>query len=429
VTAEPADATAEPLSEQERRIIGEAGVALFRGRLIVNAQPPIDDVTLAEIAGRCVGSLPDALVELWRTAFGGRLDYDLRADLGGQDVALSFHELFYPDSDGYHDLWGWIAHERDLAAQHQPDWSGRLAYLPIGGFEYAERVYVHTGIGPDHGTVVCWQEGLPPGWELRPGDRAGLLATDLHSLFRQLGLEQDPWESDADSGTRMRNAIDDLLDSGDPQARVAGAKLRRLVQAAVLDWRTALERGRLRAERRLRRLALDHAATHDDVALLQRLIALGCNPSEEVRASLTPIDIALLHRAFAVVTWLLDQHVPVDNCLRVGAHAVDLDLAHDLLRRGALVDTSTIWRALDNPDIEVVQIIANAAPPADDLQQMGLRLRMLAAQANIASQRATATDGSELAHQQQRRATVLTELANRFDPGGRRRRDGVSRLD
>ncbi|WP_243420759.1 ankyrin repeat domain-containing protein [Micromonospora globispora] len=122
----------------------------------------------------------------------------------------------------------------------------------------------------------------------------------------------------------MRDAIDDLADSGDPHARAAAAKLRQLVQATVLDWRRALDQGTLVTQRRLRRLALDQAAADDDVALLARLVALGCDPAEQIRSGLTAIDVALLHRASAVVRWLLERRVPVENSLQVGAHAVDL---------------------------------------------------------------------------------------------------------
>lgn len=398
----------------------EAGIALFADRLILKAQPSINDTALAEVAEHCAGPVPEPLVELWRTSFGGRLDYDLRVDLGGHDVALSFHELFYPDSHGYQDLWGWIRHEEELARTHQPDWSGRLSYLPIGGFEYLDRIYVCTTEAPDHGTVVCWQEGLPPGWELDPGDRAGPLATHLHALFGQLMLEHDPWESDDEAGEEMRHAIDGLLDSGDPRIRATGAELRRLVRATVLDWRTALEQGTLAGQARLRRLALERAAINDDLVLLQRIVAEGCRPEEEVGAGLTPIDVALLHEAFTVVEWLLGQRVPVDNCLRVGSHSVNLDLARNLLARGATVDAFTLIRAMDNEDVEVLELLAGAVQPSDDLQRLGPRLRMMAAQARIASNRAATVADGPLADRQRARATALTGLADRFDPTGRR---------
>lgn len=344
-------------SAQERHALREAGIAVYAGRVIVEAQPAVDDATLAAVAERCAGPLPEALVALWRTAFGGRLDYDLRADLDGQDVPVSFTELFYPDSGDYHDLWGWIQHECDLAAEHLPGWSGRLAHLPIGGFEYLDRVYVRTLAGPDHGAVVCWRQGLPPGWETRDGDRAGRIADDLPALFGRLELELDPWEVADDTGAELRDAIDELAESGDPHAQSAAATLRRLVRGTVLDWRGALADGTLVGRRRLRRLAMERAASGDDVALLAQLVALGCDPAEEVGNGLTAIDVALRHRGLAAARWLLERRVPVVNALQFGAHAVDLELAQALLDRGAAVDACVLRRARDNEDPEVVRLL------------------------------------------------------------------------
>jgi hypothetical protein len=406
MTVVPDGVPPDPFSDGELGVLGEAGIALFAGRLVLDAQPPIDDAVLGAVAERCAGPLPDPLIALWRTTFGGRLDYDLRADLDGQDVTVSFTELFHPESGGYHDLWGWIDHECDLAEEHWPDCSGRLVHLPIGGFEYLERVYVNTATGPDHGAVECWRQGLPPGWELQTGDRVGRLADDLRALFGQLMLEHDPWQLEDDAvvaGVAIRYAVDELAGATDPHARTAGEKLRRLVQATVLDWRDALDRGTLAEQRRLRRLALGRAAADDDVELLARLVALGCDPAEEVYNGLTLIDVALRNGAIAAVRWLLDQHVPVENCLQVGAHAVDLDLARDLLARGATVNAYALSRALDHQDVEVVQLLSRAVQPDDALTRLVPRLRMLAAQAK----------------QDQRRSTVLAELADRFDPDRR----------
>ncbi|SNT56511.1 hypothetical protein SAMN05443665_104542 [Actinomadura meyerae] len=413
--ADSDDALPEPLSDREHRVISEAGLALFAGRLILEAQPPIDDEVLGAVAEHCAGPLPEPLIALWRTAFGGRLDYDLRTELDGQDVPLSFAELFYPDSDGYHDLWGWIDHECELAEEHLPDWSGRLVHLPIGGFEYLERVYVDTAAGPDHGTVVCWRQGLPAGWELSTGDRTGRIADDLSALFSRLVLDQDPWEAEVDSGAEMRDAIDELEDSGDADARSAAAKVRRLVQATVLDWRGALEEGTLAGQRRLRRLAVERAAADDDVALLARLVAMGCDPAEEINSGLSPLEVALRHRAFEVTAWLLEQNVPVENSLRVGAHAVDVDLARTLLDRGAPVDASSLTQVLHNEDPEVVHLLSRAVRPDERLAQLGPRLRMLAVQAALAGDRLSAQSDTTAAEREQRRSSVLTELADRID--------------
>ena len=393
-------------SQEELATLREVGIALFAGRLLLNAQPPIDDEVLDAVAARCAGPLPEPLVALWRTAFGGRLDYDLRAELDGQEVPISFTELFFPGSDDYRDLWGWIEHECTLAERHWPDWSGRLVHLPIGGFEYLDRVYVDTSVGPEHGAVVCWRQGLPEGWELRTGDRAGRLADDLRALFGQLVLENDPWEPPddaADAGLAIRDAVDGLADDTNPHARTAAEKLRRLVQATVLDWRGALDRGTLPSEPRLRRLALTRAAEGDDVELLTRLVELGCDPSEKVDNGLAPIDVALHQGAVRAARWLLDQGVPVENTLLLRADVVDADLARALLDRGAHVHAGTLWRALDNEDVGVLRLVLRAFPSDDTLARLAPKLRMHAARAG----------------RDEHRAAILKEVADRRRSGHR----------
>jgi hypothetical protein len=326
------------LDDRDRWIAGEAGIAVFADRLVLGARPPIDDETLAAVSARCSGPLPEALVALWRTTFGGRIDYQL-------DGQISFTELFFPGSDGYHDLWGWIEHETG---------SEPVRYLPFGGFEYLDRLYVDTAPGSANGSVVYWQQGLPPGWRSRTGDRADALAPDLRALFGQLALEDDPWESGgADAGTEMRDAVDELAER---EPRVAG-KLRDLVRATVLDWRSALATGTLADRPRLRRLALDRAAAAGDSGLLDRLASAGCDLAEPVGGGLTPIDIALINRRLDAAVWLLDRRVPVAGTLRTGAHAVTADLARRLLERGAIVTADVVHRATDNDDPEVLRLL------------------------------------------------------------------------
>jgi hypothetical protein len=373
-----------PLDDKDRWIAGEAGIAVFADRLILGARPPIDDATLEAVAERCCGPLPEALVALWRTSFGGRVDYQL-------DGQISFTELFFPDSDGYHDLWGWIEHETG---------SEPIRYLPFGGFEYLDRLYADTAHGPANGSVVYWQQGLPPGWELRQGDRAGPLAADVRALFGQLALEDDPWESaDADAGTEMRDAVDELAER---EPRVAG-KLRDLVRSAVLDWRSALATGTLADRPRLRRLALDRAAAAGDSGLLDRLASAGCDLAEPVGGGLTPIDIALINRRLDAAAWLLERRVPVTGTLRTGAHAVTADLARRLLDRGAVVTADAVHRATDNDDPEVLRLLAGRLSSYAELGDHAMRLRMLAAQASHAADR---SGDARLRD----RATVLREI-------------------
>ncbi|MER7281652.1 ankyrin repeat domain-containing protein [Dactylosporangium sp. NPDC000244] len=332
----------EPLHDAESRGAREAGIAVFAGRVILDARPPIGDDELAAVRDRCAGPVPEGLVALWRVSFGGWLDYDLRVELGGVDVPFSCSELFRP-GDGYRDLWGWIDHEAEIGEVE------RLTYLPFGGFEYLDRVYATTA-GPDRGSVMAWQQGLPPAWQIRPGDRAGRVADDVHGLFARLALETDPW-ADGDSGERLRDAVDELGGG-------LGDKLRAIVRGAVLDWRSAVERGTVRGDARLRRLALQHAAAADDLALLDRLASLGCDLSEDVGSGLTPLDVAVQHGRERTARWLLARDAPATNALRFGAAAVSLDLARDLLARGAVTSLDTVAAAARNEDFAVLELLA-----------------------------------------------------------------------
>ena len=67
---------------------------------------------------------------------------------------------------------------------------------------------------------------------------------------------------------------------------------------------------------------------------------------------------------------------------------------------------------MDNPDSEVLELLARDVPADGRLKEFAYRLRMLAAQAGIAADRAT----GDAASPHRRRAAILTTLADRYDP-------------
>jgi len=203
-------------SDEELAQLRAHGIVLFADRVIFDAQPPMRPAEIGAVRDRVGGQFPPALIALWETTAGGRLDYDLRVSMHGRDEAVSWCELFYNGSDGYRDLAGWIDHERECAQQGADErreaWNGRLFALPFGGFEYCDRVYVV--IAPeadDHGHVLAWKMGLPPAWKgAMHADGLGLIATDLHAAFRALRLDADPLEptSDYEAGSDCLDYID-----------------------------------------------------------------------------------------------------------------------------------------------------------------------------------------------------------------------------
>lgn len=96
------------LSPAERQLLLAHRLAVFDGCVVYDAQPPVSAEHVQRLAEGLAGPIPEELLRLWRTCFGGRLGYDLEVDYDGHRHPFSFSELFYPDSDGYHDLWGWI---------------------------------------------------------------------------------------------------------------------------------------------------------------------------------------------------------------------------------------------------------------------------------------------------------------------------------
>ncbi|BBP81400.1 hypothetical protein PHLH8_10420 [Pseudomonas sp. Pc102] len=280
-------------------------LAPFAGRIIHQARPPITDAELAEVEARLGRALPPSLVRLWRVAYGGRLDYDFQVDYQGHLHAFSLSELFFPGSDGYNDLWGWIEHEEEGArafAEHEGrEWDGRLAFLPVGGFEYLERIYVRVEPGEDFGAVYAWSQGLPPAWSMRlHEDSFTRVADDFEGLFAQLVYYRDPFEEGAD-GTGLE--LDEALDPLAIEDAALAQRLRAGMSALVQDWRGALDDGRLSVEPALQRLALEHAVEHDDEALLARLAGEGVDLGQLIRGGVNAPVYARLLKREALLAW------------------------------------------------------------------------------------------------------------------------------
>lgn len=296
----------------QRQLLREHRLAWFAGRIIHDAQPPISAAQLAEVERRLGSPLPPELVALWRCAFGGRLDYELCVDYGGHLHPYSFNELFYPDSDGYHDLWGWLEHEQECAAEvadeNGQQWDGRVGFLPIGGFEYLERVYVC--VEPEEfGAVYAWSRALPPAWPLRlHEDALTRVADDLTGLFALLGFDEDPFVEGADCGQELLEALDELAASG-AEGEALAQRLQDSLRPLLRDWRAALERGRIAGEAELQRLALMHAVRSNDIALLEQLRDQGCDLGRLLTGGgNAPVHARVMQRE-ALVRWFAEQGI------------------------------------------------------------------------------------------------------------------------
>jgi hypothetical protein len=351
-------------SADDIQSLRQHGIAVFADRVLIAVQPPLDEARIDEIEAACAGPLPDALRDLWRLTAGGELAYDLHARMDGNEEALSWSELFYDGSDHYRDLAGWIEHEQECAeeaaAEHGEAWDGKLRYLPIGGFEYCDRIYVCVEPGPRAGSIVAWKQGLPGWTHALQQDAIATVAADLRAAFAALYLEQDIEDPDS-TGIRVLEYLDErVADHGMPQA--LADKLAAFYRRALVDWRAPLAAGTLGQSPTLARLALRHALAHDDGALVAQLAAQGVGFDQPLRGSALALDVALTQHAYAAARALLRAGTPVSA---EAIHRFDreppADLVAQLLARGARADGLGVARCVACGSPEAARVIAAAA--------------------------------------------------------------------
>jgi hypothetical protein len=302
------------------------GFAIFADRVIFDAQPPMSEAAIENVQQQCAGPLPEPLLALWRTTAGGSLDYDLSAGTGEYVEALSWVELFHHGSDGVKDLQGWIDHELEQMPGNKAAGEKLLA-LPIGGFEYAERIYVFVGPGPEHGAVFAWTEGPPPAWTKRDhGKAVARVADDLYGAFAALSLTEAPGPD-----RTLLQRIEEKVDEG-----LGGALARKLVEyyrRAVTDWNGLVAGGVRGIAPEAARRALAAAIKRDDAAYIRKLapqVAL----DRPILGMSFPLEAAAALGKFAAVGALLEAGAPI-RVLDYMHEDTPLSLVQALLDRGA----------------------------------------------------------------------------------------------
>lgn len=364
-------------SSDELRALREHGIALFAGRVLLAVQPPLAEARIAEIEAACAGPLPDALRDLWRLTAGGELAYDLRAKMDGNEEALSWAELFFDGSDHYRDLQGWIEHEQECAdeaaAEDGETWNGKLRYLPIGGFEYCDRIYVAVEPGPRAGSIVAWKKGLPGWTHALQQDGIATIAPDLHAAFAALCVETDPEHDEDSPGVRVLEYLDERV-SDHGMAQALADKLTAFYLRARVDWRGPLAAGTLLDFPHLAGLALQHALAHDDDALVQQLAGQGMRFDQPLRGSATPVEVALMQHAYAAADALLQAGAPV---IATAIHRIDRKpapaLVQRLLAQGAVADALGVARCVACGSPEAARLVAGACAEGIDAAYAGVR--------------------------------------------------------
>lgn len=312
------------LSVHEQQKLRAYGLAVYRDRIIVDARPPATADQITEVEGRLTGPIPSALRALWGVTFGGRLEYDLTADFDGYRLMPLFRELFYPHSDHCLDLLGWIDEELELT-RRRAEQSGapvpdKLDFIPIGGFDEVQRVCIEVS-GPNPGRVWLWVQGLP--WTSGTFDEALTeIADDLDDLFDQLCLYDDPF-----AGTSDRSMVGAVRRMANDDPELA-ARVEDLIRSSIFDWETIVGRGPFSGadeQARAGRLALLRAATADDVALLEQLIAHRYPLDVIVAGADSALTFAIAGGALRFGKHLLDACLPLGDA---PIHTISVASAH-----------------------------------------------------------------------------------------------------
>jgi len=335
-------------TKAEQATLRRHGLAVYRDKIITEAQPPITDEQIAAVEAKLTQPIPEELLELWRTSFGGSLDYVLNASFGEHRYRASFRELFYPDSDHYHDLFGWIEHELELSNEADDDERRpevvRLPVLPFGGFEYLERLYVSLH-DAQQGQVILWAQGLPPAWKMRLTENSvATIAANVNELFDQLSLDEDPSSDDASeycTGTEMLEAVNELREAAPKLA----AKLDALIEKSVFDWRSQISAGSWKGtptQQRALSLALKTAVDADDPSLLDRLSKKRYPLDQAVSGTSTVLTLAASEGAEKVLDALLACGRPLGDAPVVFAKNLTLERIAKLIELGIAFDVDAV---------------------------------------------------------------------------------------
>ncbi|MBT2323066.1 SMI1/KNR4 family protein [Variovorax paradoxus] len=357
----------DSFADDELALLREHGIVLFAERVIFDAKPPMPVEQITEVQALCAGPIPPELVALWQQTAGGRIDYDLHLRMNGNEEAVSWSELFWNGSDGYHDLQGWIEHERQVAAEaaatSDEPWDGKLTTLPFGGFEYSDRIYAVVEPGADYGHILAWKQGLPDAWaHALHEDGLTTVAHELNAAFATLHLDEDPLEPAGDYFTGQ--ALLEYLDERHQTHGLSMELMDKLVafyRRAMVDWRTPLAEGTLGQDGPLSRIALRHAVATDDAALVERLAAAGVALDGPLQGSAIATDLALSHGAHAAAAALVRAGAPVAlDALDYIDSAVSPELVTLLLEHGAQPTPTAIAECVACGAPAAARLIADA---------------------------------------------------------------------
>lgn len=322
----------------EIRKLREHNIVIYADRVMVNAQPPLSAERMKEIEAYGKGPLPAELKELWGLTAGGEIYYDLIVEMNGSLEPVSFNEIFYDESSGYNDLQGWIEHEIECAEEASGDeWDGKLFAIPIGGFEYCDRIYAVVEEGDEYGSIIAWKQGLPPAWKGALHDDAiATIASGLKSAFGCLFLENDPLDKSVEynSAEGCIDYIEEAVLSG--LSRTLADKLTGFYSQAVIDWKTKISNKTICDDKICTRSAMNHALKNDDASLMIKLASVLPSVDIPCRGTLRPLEAALQSGKFNVAGALIKCGAEVkSDTLEFLSGPIPKELLSEIIDKGA----------------------------------------------------------------------------------------------
>ncbi|WP_459555757.1 SMI1/KNR4 family protein [Lacunimicrobium album] len=343
-------------SDDENEVLRKLGIVVYRGKLILEARNPITNEEVAAVEEKIGCRIPRDLLALWKTSFGGALDYDYRATFGNYIYLTGLRELYFPESKHYHDLYGWIDSELEAAqeaAMDDEDFLVYTPYLPFGGYEYLQRAYVSL-LPDEYGAVIFYARGIPQKGCLNE-DQADLVANSLNEFFDNLTLDQDPFETcdEFSNGLTMVERISEIK-TNHPEV---ASKLTQLVLASVFNWRAVLAETDFStelSEKELHalRLAFEFVVKQKDESLIAHLHQRGAPFDIALQGTRDVLALAMSMKAFDIVRCLLTLNIKVSD--RPVFHAADCpdELLILLVSYGVYFDEEAFYSAAETGAIE-----------------------------------------------------------------------------
>jgi hypothetical protein len=414
-------------TDSEFKLMRQLGIAIFRDKLILDAQPPITETQLANVRTKVDGEIPPELIALWQSSFGGELDYDYEVIFGEHLYTASFRELFYPGSNRYHDLDGWIDVELELgqeAAEEQgKPIPQRTPFLPFGGFEYLERFYVSLQ-SDEYGAVLVYAQGIP--WKGRLNeDSVANVAGSVSALFDQLSLNEDPFDKKSGEYASGKEMVERILEIEAEHPHLA-EKLKQVVRRSIFDWQSIIERTNFKQEltseeSKALRLALQYAVDRSDVGLVDRLHKRGAHFDITLHGTGGILDCAMVKQAFSVVERLIELGVELGEAPILHATNCPDELLLRLIAHGATFDEEAIYSAAETGAIDGAIALVNSSQVVEQesvSQVISTATERAARHDEDATKVETGQLGSYLtADDYRKQATLLREFARRLANG------------